>query len=84
MLKSFGVDYEERRDGVKIKGGTSVHGCVIDPSNDHRIAMAAAIAAMMADSSVTILDSQCVNKSYPLFFEVYENLGGIITGETDT
>lgn len=43
---------------------------------DHRIAMSAAIAAAGADSDVTILHAEAVNKSYPMFFEDYNQLGG--------
>lgn len=50
-------------DGKKLKGGT------IDSHNDHRIAMAGAVAAINAESEVTIRDYECVAKSYPRFFE---------------
>lgn len=52
------------------------HSCVIDANGDHRIAMAAAIAATIADGPVTILGAECVAKSYPDFWEIYKKLGG--------
>lgn len=52
------------------------HSCTIDSVGDHRIAMAAAIAATAANGPVTILGAQCVAKSYPSFWEDYCNLGG--------
>lgn len=52
------------------------HGCIVDAHGDHRIAMAAAIAATVADGPVTILGAQCVAKSYPSFWEEYARLGG--------
>lgn len=52
------------------------NGCTIHAQNDHRIAMAAAIAATKASGSVTILNAECVNKSYPRFWEEYRRLGG--------
>ncbi|MBQ2264866.1 MAG: hypothetical protein II341_05605, partial [Oscillospiraceae bacterium] len=42
-------------------------GCTIDAAGDHRIAMAAAIAATVASSPVTIHGAECVSKSYPTF-----------------
>ena len=51
-------------------------GCTIDAAGDHRIAMAAAIAATVADAPVTILGAQCVAKSYPTFWDEYKRLGG--------
>lgn len=50
--------------------------CTIDAANDHRIAMAAAIAATIADGPVTILGADCVAKSYPAFWQEYKRLGG--------
>ena len=52
------------------------HSCVIDAVGDHRIAMAAAIAATVADGPITILGAQCVSKSYPDFWQDYRDLGG--------
>lgn len=51
-------------------------GCTIDAMGDHRIAMAAAVAATAATAPVTILGAQCVAKSYPDFWSIYKNLGG--------
>ena len=52
------------------KGGT------VDSCNDHRIAMAAAIAAIVSAGSVTIQGAEAVNKSYPQFWAEYRRLGG--------
>lgn len=52
------------------------HSCSINASNDHRIAMAAAIAATVTDGPVTILGAQCVAKSYPAFWQDFRKLGG--------
>ncbi len=52
-------------------------GGTVDACGDHRIAMAAAIAATVADSPVTILGSECVSKSYPDFWNEYKRLGGL-------
>lgn len=56
--------------GVKLKGG------IIDSHNDHRIAMAAAVAALNAQAAVTIQNAECVAKSYPDFFEDLKQIGG--------
>lgn len=60
-----------------------VHPCrfsggIVDAVNDHRIAMAAAIAATNATAPVTILGAQCVAKSYPTFWDEFTRLGGKI------
>jgi len=49
----------------------------VDSFGDHRIAMAAAIAATAAKDRVSITGAECVEKSYPAFWSDYESLGGI-------
>lgn len=56
--------------------GTGMKGGTVDACNDHRIAMAAAIAATVCKEQVTILGAECVSKSYPRFWEEYSRLGG--------
>lgn len=56
--------------------GTGLIGGQVDAHNDHRIAMASAIAATCCTQPVILLDAQCVQKSDPHFWEVYAQLGG--------
>lgn len=53
-------------------------GGTVDACNDHRIAMAAAIASTVCKDSVTILGAECVSKSYPTFWKEFTRLGGRI------
>ena len=55
---------------------TGLLGGRVDAVGDHRIAMAAAIAATACQEPVTILGAQCADKSYPQFYEEYARLGG--------
>ena len=57
-------------------GGVPLTGGTVDGANDHRIVMAAAIAAAVCQGSTTILGAEAVNKSYPSFWEEYQRLGG--------
>jgi 3-phosphoshikimate 1-carboxyvinyltransferase len=50
----------------------------VDACNDHRIAMAAAIASTVCKHPVTILGADCVSKSYPSFWKEFTKLGGKI------
>lgn len=78
-LIKFGVQVELHKDQMKIKGQKMLKGNQsFESFNDHRIVMAIAIAAIKADGPVTILNAEAVSKSYPKFFEVYQNLGGDI------
>ena len=58
--------------------GSGLTGGTVDACNDHRIAMAAAIAATICKEPVTILGAECVQKSYPRFWAEYTRLGGKI------
>ena len=75
MLARLGIQTHAEENSFTVYPGT-FQGCTIDSAADHRIAMAAAIAATIAQGSVTILGAQCVEKSYPSFWEDYEKLGG--------
>jgi len=77
MLTALGAQAKEGADSLTVHGGTLTGGTV-DGANDHRIVMAAAIAATACTKPVTILGAQAVQKSYPDFFEVYQSLGGDI------
>ena len=75
MLRQFGVQAIAAENTLTVAAG-KFHGCTIDAHGDHRIAMTAAIAATTADGPVTILDAQCVSKSYPGFWDEFRRLGG--------
>lgn len=75
-LTKLGGKVRQTDDGLIIEGVERLHGGEVDGCNDHRIVMALAIAALNADSCVTISDAQSIRKSYPTFFEDYNMLGG--------
>ncbi len=56
-------------DGMIIEGGKPLHGAVIDSCLDHRIAMSFSVAALLAEGETTIKGRDCVNISYPSFYE---------------
>ena len=73
-LKSMGCDIIATDDGMIIHGGKTLHGTTIHTLLDHRIAMAFSIAALIAEDTTRILDSKCVDVSYPTFYDSFENL----------
>ncbi len=77
MLRAFGVTVREETDTLTIDGG-ALHGGTVDGANDHRIVMAAAIAALAADGETVITDRDSVCKSWPSFFEEYQQIGGVV------
>jgi 3-phosphoshikimate 1-carboxyvinyltransferase len=63
--------------GRKIEPGKAAfRACEINGYNDHRMVMAASIAATRADGPVVISDSRAIRKSYPNYFEDFRRIGG--------
>jgi 3-phosphoshikimate 1-carboxyvinyltransferase len=79
MLRALGGSVQELPDALLIRGGTLAGG-VVDSCNDHRVAMAAAIASVRCSGEVTILGADAVQKSYPAFFTDFTRLGGKANG----
>ncbi|MBR5583653.1 MAG: 3-phosphoshikimate 1-carboxyvinyltransferase [Lachnospiraceae bacterium] len=73
-LSRMGAHITATDDGMIIEGEYPLHGAVIDSHLDHRIAMSFAIAALAADGETEIKDAECVNISYPNFYEELSNL----------
>lgn len=68
-LSTMGADVEETEDGMIIRGGRPLHGAVIDSKLDHRIAMTFAVTGSCAEGETEILGAECVEISYPKFYE---------------
>lgn len=75
MLEALGGKAEATADTLTVYP-VPLCGGTVDSRNDHRIAMSAAIAATQTTHTTTILDAECVQKSYPKFFDEYRRLGG--------
>ena len=75
-LKAMGADIESTEDGMIIHGGKDLHGAIVDSHMDHRIAMSFAIASLLADGHMTILDKNCVDISFPTFYQDLNCLAG--------
>ena len=75
MLEALGGKAAATEDTLTVHPATLTGGTV-DSCNDHRIAMSAAIAAIVCTQPVSILGAEAVNKSYPHFWAEYRRLGG--------
>ena len=76
VLRALGVPVEEQPDGLTVTGTETLHGGNLDGCGDHRIAMLAGCAAMLADGPVTLRGAETVAKSYPTFWRDMAALGG--------
>jgi len=83
QLGRMGVVIEERPDGMAITGGRRLHGAAVDSGGDHRMAMALAVAALVADGETLIDDVACVSTSYPGFAATINALAGTAAIEVE-
>jgi 3-phosphoshikimate 1-carboxyvinyltransferase len=73
-LATLGADIAAHDDGWTIKGPSSLKGAHVSSRGDHRVAMALAVAGLLAEGETEIEDAECVEISYPGFFEQLESL----------
>lgn len=79
MLRALGADVTEHPKGLTVRGRAALDGGAVDSANDHRIAMSAAVASTVCRGAVTVTGAQCVEKSYPAFWDDFKKLGGRVT-----
>jgi 3-phosphoshikimate 1-carboxyvinyltransferase len=77
-LSKMGADIEELPDGLIVRQ-SRLKGAVVNGHDDHRVVMALAIAAMMADGETVIETAQAANVTYPGFVNDFRNIGADIT-----
>ncbi|MCX7957217.1 MAG: 3-phosphoshikimate 1-carboxyvinyltransferase [Endomicrobia bacterium] len=77
-LQKLGTKIIEQRDGMIIMGNakltTGSSTIKLNSYKDHRIAMSLAVAASICDGEVIIEDADCVDISFPNFWELFKNL----------
>jgi 3-phosphoshikimate 1-carboxyvinyltransferase len=74
-LAKFGAKVEAREDGFSIEPPVAVRPAAVDTYDDHRMAMSFSLAGLRVDG-VVIRGAECVSKTFPEFFEVFEGMGG--------
>lgn len=73
-LRAMGAMVEEYDEGMRVDGPVRLKGAQVDSFGDHRIAMAFAVAALIAEGETEIAGSACVAVSFPGFFEMLESI----------
>ena len=72
-IRRIGGRVDEREDGLVIYGGEKLVGAEIDPHNDHRLAMSFAMAGLRVPD-ILVKGENCVNKSFPHFWDLWATL----------
>jgi len=75
FLNAMGANYLAREDGCVISGTEKLHGAAVNTHGDHRILMAAAVAALVSTSETWIADEESYRVSYPGFLRDMHQLG---------
>jgi 3-phosphoshikimate 1-carboxyvinyltransferase len=77
-LKQLGANIDTDGDDIIIVGKKTLDGKggIFDSFNDHRIAMMLGIASSRCEVPIIINNADCINKSYPHFFEDLKSIGG--------
>jgi 3-phosphoshikimate 1-carboxyvinyltransferase len=73
-LSAMGAQVEELPDGLRITGPTPLKGALLDSAGDHRLAMTFAVAGLIARGETQIANADCVDISYPTFWQDLERL----------
>ena len=74
LIRSLGGGAEPKSDGFDVLGTGFLEGGFVETHGDHRIAMAAAVAATQARDTVTIADAEVASVSWPGFYRALEGL----------
>jgi 3-phosphoshikimate 1-carboxyvinyltransferase len=78
VFGKMGIKITLQEDDAMIIEGGKINTTTVSSHHDHRIAMAAAIAALGADGDITITEADAINKSYPQFFIDIQKLGAVV------
>ena len=74
-LRKLGAEIEEHPDGFRVVGPQRLRGAVVQGHDDHRVAMALAVAGLAADGETVVEDAACAHDSFPGFVETMGALG---------
>ncbi|HQE05681.1 MAG TPA: 3-phosphoshikimate 1-carboxyvinyltransferase [Tepidanaerobacteraceae bacterium] len=75
VLSKMGARIETEHNKITIYGETPLKGAVLESYHDHRVAMALSVAGLFAEGETVIKNSECVNATFPRFFEIMNKLG---------
>jgi 3-phosphoshikimate 1-carboxyvinyltransferase len=77
-LNGAGVDAVGTDDGMIVPGGNSIGGGQFQSYDDHRLAMSLGVAGLISTEPITILDPDVAGISYPSYWAIIEELGGLV------
>jgi 3-phosphoshikimate 1-carboxyvinyltransferase len=73
-FRKIGAELDELDDGIVIAGQSRLKGGDCESHGDHRMAMSLAIAGLISESGITIHNIECINTSFPEFWEILSSI----------
>ncbi len=77
-MEAAGADVEDRPDGMVVRGGRPIRGVTARSHDDHRIAMALAVAGLVAEGEMRIEEAGAADISYPSFWRDLSTISGAV------
>jgi len=77
-LNGAGVEAEGTPDGMILAGGNNIGGGQFQSYDDHRLAMSLGVAGLISTEPITVLDPDVAGISYPSFWKIIEDFGGLV------
>lgn len=77
-LRKMGAKIKEKSDGIEIQF-SPLCGTFVNSHHDHRLAMALCIAGLGAEGKTTVINTSCINKTFPLFIQKFKSLGANVS-----
>jgi 3-phosphoshikimate 1-carboxyvinyltransferase len=78
VFGKMGIEIKLQNDLMLVNGGTGIQAATVSSHHDHRIAMAASVAALNANGTVTIQAAEAIEKSYPQFYHHLQQAGAAV------
>ncbi len=77
-LSKMGADIRAEGNTIYIKGPTRLKGAEVRSYGDHRTAMSLIVAGLVADGETLVQETECINTSFPSFFDLLQKVGGSV------
>lgn len=77
-LTRMGADIRAEGNSIVIKGPTKLKAAETESFGDHRTAMSMIVAGLTAQGKTIVKDTDCINTSFPSFFELLKKVGGAV------
>ncbi len=76
QLSKMGAKIKAEGNSIHVEGPTKLKGATVNSFKDHRTAMSLIVAGLIADGETLVEDIECIDTSFPNFFQLLKKVGG--------